>query len=82
MPSAWIAGRLQILLYLANRGNKDATVTNWPFSFETARRQGHKPHQFFLQLFTSTTARPQAAHYRKPLNGKSKPRRAKQKKLS
>jgi hypothetical protein len=27
--------------------------------FETARRQGKKPHQFFLDLFRKTTARAQ-----------------------
>jgi hypothetical protein len=40
--------------------------------FETARRQGKKPHQFFLQLFTKNTVQAQAALYRKPLG--SKPR--------
>jgi hypothetical protein len=40
--------------------------------FETARRQGKKPHQFFLELFTKTTVQAQAALYRKPLS--SKPR--------
>ena len=40
--------------------------------FETARRQGKKPHQFFLQLFTKNTVQAQAALYRKPLS--SKPR--------
>lgn len=33
--------------------------------FETARRQGRKPHQFFLDLFTKNTAQAQAALYRK-----------------
>ncbi|MGA3193302.1 MAG: IS66 family transposase [Candidatus Bathyarchaeia archaeon] len=32
--------------------------------FETARRQGKKPHQFFLDLFTKDTAKAQAALYR------------------
>lgn len=32
--------------------------------FETARRQGKQPHQFFLVLFTKTTAQAQAALYR------------------
>lgn len=35
--------------------------------FETARRQGKKPHEFFFQLLTQNTARAQAALYRKPL---------------
>ncbi|HEV2208655.1 MAG TPA: IS66 family transposase [Verrucomicrobiae bacterium] len=35
--------------------------------FETARRQGKKPQEFFLTLLTKTTARAQAALYRKPL---------------
>jgi hypothetical protein len=33
---------------------------------ETAKRQGKRPHQFFLDLFTKTTAQAQAALYRKP----------------
>jgi hypothetical protein len=41
--------------------------------FETARRQGHKAHQFFLQLFTQTPARAQAALYRGSLSGKPRP---------
>jgi hypothetical protein len=32
---------------------------------ETARRQGRQPHQFLLGLFTQTTAKAQAAVYRK-----------------
>jgi transposase len=32
--------------------------------FETSRRQGKKPHQFFLVLLTETTAQAQAALYR------------------
>ncbi len=35
--------------------------------FETAKRQGKKPHSFFLGLFTKDTADAQAALYRKPL---------------
>jgi hypothetical protein len=34
--------------------------------FETARRQGQKPHRFFLDLFTKNTAQAQAALYRHP----------------
>jgi hypothetical protein len=41
--------------------------------FETARRQGHKPHQFFLDLLTKTTVQAQAALYRKPLSPKPQP---------
>jgi hypothetical protein len=41
--------------------------------FETARRQGRKPHQFFLDLFTKDTAQAQASLYRKPLKGKARP---------
>jgi hypothetical protein len=41
--------------------------------FETARRQGRKPHEFFLVLLTQSTAQAQAALYRKPLNSKPKP---------
>ena len=40
--------------------------------FETARRQGKKPHQFFMALLTKSTAAAQAALYRNP--AKSKPR--------
>lgn len=39
--------------------------------FETARRQGRQPHQFFLDLFTKNTAEAQAALYRKPLTFKT-----------
>ena len=39
--------------------------------FETARRQGKKPHRFFLDLFTKTTLEAQTALYRKPLDPKS-----------
>ena len=35
--------------------------------FETARRQGKKAHNFFLDLFTKSTVDAQAALYRKPL---------------
>ena len=35
--------------------------------FETAKRQGKKPHSFFLDLFTNNTADTQAALYRKPV---------------
>ena len=35
--------------------------------FETARRQGKKPQEFFLALLTKTTAQAQAALYRRPL---------------
>lgn len=38
--------------------------------FETAKRQGIKPHQFFLDLFTKDTAQAQAALYRKSPAGK------------
>jgi transposase len=41
--------------------------------FETARRQGRLPHQFFLVLFTRATAQAQAALYRKPLSRKPRP---------
>lgn len=41
--------------------------------FETARRQGKKPHEFFLVLLTNTTAQAQAALYRKPLGGTPRP---------
>ena len=41
--------------------------------FETARRQGRKPHEFFLVLLTQSTARAQAALYRRPLGRKSRP---------
>lgn len=36
--------------------------------FETARRQGKKPHSFFLDLFRLPTPQAQAALYKKPLN--------------
>ena len=41
--------------------------------FETARRQGKKPHQFFLTLLTKTTAQAQAALYRQQLGGEPRP---------
>jgi hypothetical protein len=41
--------------------------------FETARRQGKKPHEFFLALLTKTAAQAQAALYRKPLNRRPAP---------
>lgn len=41
--------------------------------FETARRQGKKPHEFFLALLTKPTARAQALLYRKPLGCKPHP---------
>jgi transposase len=40
--------------------------------FETARRQGKKPHEFFLALLTKTPVQAQAALYRKPLGRKSR----------
>ena len=39
--------------------------------FETAKRQGQRPHQFFLNLFTKTTTQVQAALYRSPLTNKT-----------
>jgi hypothetical protein len=41
--------------------------------FETARRQGKKPHRFFLDLLTKTTVRAQAALYRTNLPVHAKP---------
>jgi transposase len=41
--------------------------------FETARRQGKKVHQFFVDLLTEPTVQAQAALYRKPLNRKPRP---------
>ena len=41
--------------------------------FETARRQGKKPHEFFLVLLTKTTAQAQAALYRRPLSRRPRP---------
>ena len=40
--------------------------------FETARRQGQKPHRFFLDLFTKNTAQAQAALYRHPPSSEGK----------
>lgn len=41
--------------------------------FETARRQGKKPHEFFLVLLTRTAAQAQAALYRRPLRERPRP---------
>ncbi len=41
--------------------------------FETARRQGKKPHKFFLVLLTKTTAQAQAALYRNRLRRRPRP---------
>jgi len=41
--------------------------------FETARRQGKKPHEFFLALLTKPTVQAQAALYRHPLRRKPRP---------
>jgi len=41
--------------------------------FETARRQGKKPHLFFLDLLTKDTLQAQAALYRNPLDPKPRP---------
>ena len=41
--------------------------------FETARRQGKKPHHFFLDLLTKPTAQAQAALYRKKLRKSPQP---------
>ena len=38
--------------------------------FETARRQGKKPHEFFLALLTKNMVQAQAALYRQPLPGR------------
>jgi len=40
---------------------------------ETTRRQGHQPHQFLLDLFTQSTAKAQAALYRKTAPAKARP---------
>ena len=40
---------------------------------ETARRQGKKPHRFFLDLFTRNTPQAQAALYRHPPGTPSPP---------
>ena len=41
--------------------------------FETARRQGKKPHEFFLALLTKPIAKAQAALYRKSLKKNPRP---------
>jgi len=41
--------------------------------FETAKRQGKKPHRFLLDLFTKDTAQAQAALYRGSLSGEPQP---------
>ena len=41
--------------------------------FETARRQGKMPHQFFLDLLTKNTQQAQAALYRRHLGEKPQP---------
>ncbi len=41
--------------------------------FETARRQGKKPHEFFLALLTKNTAQAQAALYSQPLRCRPRP---------
>ena len=41
--------------------------------FETARRQGKKPQEFFLALLTQNTAQAQAALYRQPLRSAPRP---------
>jgi transposase len=41
--------------------------------FETARRQGKKPHEFFLTLLTKSTVQAQAALYQHPLRPKPRP---------
>jgi hypothetical protein len=43
--------------------------------FETARRQGKKPHLFFWDLFTKDTAQAQAALYQKTPGQKPRPTR-------
>ena len=43
--------------------------------YETSRRQGRKPQEFFLDLLTKTTVQAQAALYRKPLPSPDKPDR-------
>lgn len=49
--------------------------------FETARRQGRKAHEFFIDLFTKDTVAAQAALYRHPLPPSNPPlRKAKAKK--
>lgn len=41
--------------------------------FETARRQGKKPHEFFLTLLTKTTVQAQAALYLKSIGRQPRP---------
>jgi hypothetical protein len=41
--------------------------------FETARRQGKKAHQVFMDLFNKDAAHAQAALYHKSLKGKARP---------
>ena len=41
--------------------------------FETARRQGKKPHEFFLALLTKDTAQAQAALYCHPPSSQPRP---------
>jgi len=41
--------------------------------FETARRQGKKPHEFFLALLTKSTTQAQGALYRHPLRRQRRP---------
>jgi hypothetical protein len=41
--------------------------------FETARRQGKRPHEFFLVLFTKSTAHAQRSLYRHSLKAKPRP---------
>ena len=41
--------------------------------FETARRQGKKPHEFFLALLSKNTAQAQAALYHQPLRSRPRP---------
>lgn len=73
-----VIGRKTILCTRSEHGRENHSVLR--SLFETARRQGHQPHQFFLQLFTTTTAVAQAALYRKPLKVKSRPAPAERKK--
>ena len=41
--------------------------------FDTARRQGKKAHQFFMDLFNKDAAQAQGPLYRKSLKGKARP---------
>jgi transposase len=59
-----------ILLKVIHGTRSEKGLENHPVIrslFETAKRQGKKPHRFFLELFTKNTADAQAALYRKPL---------------